>query len=556
MLLICIHFSPLLPYLSTRIYAPGDNTFNLAILTWNYRVLTTGDWANYFSPPYFYPYKDVLAFSEMLLGQTAFFAPLYCISGNNVLAFNLTFLAIYLLGAVGLYSLLTARRLPFLLAILGGMIYVFDPIRSSQIPHFQMISCAFIPWIILFLQRLQTALPRPLAILYTLGLALLLFIQGLSSWYIFLFLLVGLAVFVPTTAIISKVPRKRIVLQCSGILLGSLLLLPFALQYARAASRYGVERSLGDAAWGAARIHQYFIPQSVTAFYSKLMQSGTFNAEHALFPGFSVLAVLLAAAAFSIVAMRRSGLTIQMARHRFIVPFVAVGGTAFVFSLGPRVYSLPEPIYVAAYRIIPLFRAIRVPSRFSVLIILALSVLVPYILWKGTDRLSSSRARACWWGFGVLFAAEAMLINVPIGNPQIDWAAELEGLLTRVPRGKSVLIIPSASSEDSTIDWVYDAGYMLQFIEKDYYLVNGYSGYVPPERRRAITEAERQLLACSPDFINSVKRLHADYVVVHKDRNTGRDYHSAFAQCAGAYVGNIIVKGPSAFVLEVNPDKA
>ena len=55
--------------------------------------------------PIYFPYPRTLAFSENLFGEAFFVAPIYWITGNPVLTYNVAFLFAFTLAGTGMYIL-------------------------------------------------------------------------------------------------------------------------------------------------------------------------------------------------------------------------------------------------------------------------------------------------------------------------------------------------------------------------------------------------------------------------------------------------------------------
>src|SRR5262245_48429870 len=99
---------PLLRDASTQVTSDlGDPILNTAILVWNAAVLPFSDaWWN---APHFYAATGVVSFTENLLGLYPIASPIYWLTGNAMLAYNLTHFAMWPLSALAVFLLV--RRL-------------------------------------------------------------------------------------------------------------------------------------------------------------------------------------------------------------------------------------------------------------------------------------------------------------------------------------------------------------------------------------------------------------------------------------------------------------
>ena len=81
--------------------------------------------------PIFYPAADVLAFSEHLLGVSVIAAPLDWLTGNPVVAANLTSLATFPLCALAAFALARHLTGSSVAAFVAGLVYGFGPYRMA-----------------------------------------------------------------------------------------------------------------------------------------------------------------------------------------------------------------------------------------------------------------------------------------------------------------------------------------------------------------------------------------------------------------------------------------
>ena len=139
----------------------GDPILNAAILAWtSVQVPWTDAW---FQFPIFHPTPDALTLSEHLLGISMIATPIYWMTGNPLIAYNLTLLLSFPL--CGLAMFLLVRRLTGSpsAAFLSGLAFAFAPYRASQLPHVQMLASFWAPLALLGLHRfVEAGPPSPL----------------------------------------------------------------------------------------------------------------------------------------------------------------------------------------------------------------------------------------------------------------------------------------------------------------------------------------------------------------------------------------------------------
>ena len=150
----------------------GDSLLNMWILAWDAehlpRLLTGAmSWAQFWNANIFHPSPLALAFSEHLFGQALQILPVYWLTGNIILCYNLLFVSTFALSAFGAYLLvhdLTGDRRA---AFIAGLVYGFLPYRIASVPHLQVMSSQWMPFALWGLNRFITrisasAAERPL----------------------------------------------------------------------------------------------------------------------------------------------------------------------------------------------------------------------------------------------------------------------------------------------------------------------------------------------------------------------------------------------------------
>ena len=121
----------------------GDPLLNTWTLGWGAQWLGGG--RPVWDAPIFHPHPDTFAYSEHLLGISLFVAPVYWLTGNAVLMYNVALLASFVLAGAGMYLLvksLTGRRD---VAIVMALAFACSPIRIAQIARLQMLMTGWLP---------------------------------------------------------------------------------------------------------------------------------------------------------------------------------------------------------------------------------------------------------------------------------------------------------------------------------------------------------------------------------------------------------------------------
>ena len=102
-------------------------------------------WAAFWNGNIFHPEPYSLALSEHMFAQALQIAPVYALTGNIILGYNLLFLSTFVLSAVGAYLLVRDLTGDWRAGLIAGLVFGFLPYRISQIPHLQVMSSQWMP---------------------------------------------------------------------------------------------------------------------------------------------------------------------------------------------------------------------------------------------------------------------------------------------------------------------------------------------------------------------------------------------------------------------------
>jgi len=227
----------LLGGLTTRIiHDEIDPLLIAALLEWNtINVPFTDAWWQF---PIFHPARDVLAFSEHLLGVSVIFAPFKWVLGDTVAAANLTSLATFPLCGLAAFALARHLTQSSLAAFVAGLVYAFGPYRMGQLAHVQMLAVQWAPVAILALHLyLKTGGTRWLALF---GGAWLL--QALSNGYALFFLSVFIGLWTLWFVVLQRRWRTAVAIALA-LAFASVPLAPILSKYVAVHARNGFSRS-------------------------------------------------------------------------------------------------------------------------------------------------------------------------------------------------------------------------------------------------------------------------------------------------------------------------
>jgi len=143
---------PLASVMTTRVAADvGDPIFSAWTMMWTGgQVLKflSGDFhalANYWNGNIFYPERLTIAYSEHLTPEMLQILPIFAITHNIVLCYNLLFLSAIILSALGMYLFVRELTGQPIAGFVAGAAFAFSPYRADQYAHIQVISTQWMP---------------------------------------------------------------------------------------------------------------------------------------------------------------------------------------------------------------------------------------------------------------------------------------------------------------------------------------------------------------------------------------------------------------------------
>jgi hypothetical protein len=407
----------------------GDPLIGSWILAWNAHQVVRAPW-RLFDSNSFYPYDDSLAFSEHLFVPALMAAPFYYVSGNALLAHNLTVLLTLALSGFGMYLLVKEVLGRADAGIVAGTIYVFHTYGLHEVARVQIVSLQWWPLALLFLVRLFRGERRGRnAFLFVFFFLL----QALSCTYYLFYFALALGFWVPIYAWTSPERWSKLkALLLPGALAAGVMLL-FALPYHRVLQRFEFHRGLGE---GLDAVEYLRPPEG--SLLSSLLSS---IVEPSTVPHFLGYLPLLLAAVGLIYAPRKGELG-----RRFFWLSLATALLGFVLTLGPNVRldgrDLGPGPYALLYEHLPGFQYLRSPERMSVLVQFGLAVVAAWGAGKLLRRLSSRSSSAARIVLLVLLPLEHFGLRPSTEMPVADETPEVYRWLGSLPDEGAVVELP------------------------------------------------------------------------------------------------------------------
>lgn len=284
----------------------GDPLLVMWILAWDCEQilrLLGGDLSaarTFFDANIFYPVPLTLAHSEHLIAQALQVLPVYAVTGNPILAYNLLFLSTWVLSGVGMFLLVREFTGNAIAAFVAGLLFAFAPYRLPQSGHLHVLSSQWMPFALFGLARyFRSGRRLPLV-----GAGVALALQSLSSGYYLLFFAPMAAGYAVWEIACRKLWRDiRVWRDLTTLGAGmAAVTLPFLLPYAALREQWPATRALSEVSLYSADIYSYataFVEQRIWGDRLRLFP----KPEGELFPGL----VPLVLAGLGLVAVTGSG---------------------------------------------------------------------------------------------------------------------------------------------------------------------------------------------------------------------------------------------------------
>ncbi len=416
---------PLVINLNQLIIDRGDGLLITWFLNWSiFHPLN-------YSANIFYPYQNTLAFSETMLPQAFLVAPIVLLFHEPLLAYNLNFLLGFILTGVSTFYLVyhLTHRNP--IALLCGMLLTFSTIHLNYMAHLQLFSLYPVILAILFLLRQN----KKLFIFFFV-------VSSLTTVLFFYFL----TVFV--------LWQKKFVWLC----IAALITLPFLVPYFLVSRQFGYQRPITDAINFSLQIPD-LANVSVYSRLNSLIPQLPNSTRGYLGSVFLILALL------SVIKPKLNA-------------WLVIAGTSFVLALGPALHVFrttihvgPIPViplpYTILYYIIPGFSGLRTPSRWILLVAIALVVAI------------GLKFKRLGWPWSLVLATIILLeVNFPFRYHSVPPVPPEQLWLKNHYVGKPIIQFP-------IYGW-FDGDKMQVETLREYYstyhwhpMYNGYSGFSP-----------------------------------------------------------------------------
>ena len=495
-----------------RTHAPGhhDALFSMWRLSWIAEALTT-DPARLFDAPIFHPEPRTLAFSDAVLLQGLLATPALAAGAPLLAVYNVLLLLGPWTSCLATYLLtrdvLTARQAPqplgerflpaagvFWPAIIAGAVFGLLPYRIEHIMHLELQWSQWMPLACWALHRTVTGGRVRDGVLT----AVFVLAQFLSCIYYGVFLVLVLSLAAPLLLLTRA--RASLPAMARAFAIGGLVcagpLLWYSAPYRENQARLGGRAAKEIATWSAVPASFLSAPPD-NRLYGASAVHGT--AEGRLLPGVTALVLAIV----GIVVTRR---------HRTTWMYAMVLVASAVLALGTH-----SPVYRLALALAPPLRGLRAPARFGMVFALGLAVLAAFgAAWLLARTRAGRRPHLA----GAVLTTMLMVEYASDLAPLHAWPqrSPLYATWLRQQPPGTVLDLPIARANALPH---HEAEWSLYARYHGLPLVNGYSGYYPPDYIALLGQ-----MVYFPNHVSlaMLRDRGVRYIVVHEDRYAPADF--------------------------------
>lgn len=417
-----------------------------------------------YSPPFFYPFKNTLTFSDPFLssGLIAAFLQVVLPNFSMIGQLNLQLVGGTLLYFMSMYWLIRELGGRGAAALLIATIATFLPLRFVYVVHLHTHLTFGIPLGVLFLRRYL----RQPKLLYLIGFSLAYLFQLFNAPMTAYFFLATVFIYVFSQKMVWSLLLADKRIWFISVLLG-LISIGFYFPYWQQAAQFHSERTIRDAAHFSYAVNRLW--------------------------GWDILVVAGLCILFFL-SSRKSKRNIRQ-----LLPWVVITLVGLVAMLGPvlkfdletvKLFGLPVPLpYAVAYYLIPGLKAFRSVTRWSTLAALGFPMIT--LLLYQTSRIKNGLKTLLL----LILAVYSVLIarrNLPVFSIDTQ-VPEIYQLAAEQPE-QVMAILPATVWSMVPYDGRESVRLLYQpASHKVYY--NGASGYLPPTRAEEI----HQLFSSFPD---------------------------------------------------------
>jgi hypothetical protein len=471
--------------LSSAVGSHSDAMFSVWRLAWVAHALIAAP-ARLFDANIFYPQIRTLAYSDAILLPAIVMAPLQWCHVPSVVVYNVALLTAFFFSAFAMCCLVRSLTGSWYGGVIAGVGFAFS---SHQLEHYERleIQLAFwMPFTLLALHRTVTSgRMRDGATIGFLAAA-----QIYSGVYNGIFLLTYLTAATPFIIFIERRTSRAVMFALlTGLAVAAIAAIPYLIPYVQNRAALG-DRSLDEIQAYSAVYRDYLAAHPNNILYGTTLRFPVPGAaERFLFPGMVVVALALCG--------------VRPRARRISLAYLAMLMFSVEMSRGTN-----SPLYAWLYDHVFLYRGLRAPARFGVLVQLSLAVLAGF----GIERLCTAITNTCLRGLllGVLLLGVVVECRAHPPLRPVEPPSRVYAWLRRQPLAP---VLEYPVPDPGRLDVSHDVTYMVNSIEAWYPLLNGQSGFFPQSYLKLLIVLRRFPRQDSVDY---AARMGARYILVHE----------------------------------------
>ncbi len=485
-------FRSLLAQLTTGLLDWYDYPYYVWTMYQNISKLAALNFSDFFSTNAFYPLKDTLLFSDLLLPQSIIGLMFSFFSSNPILVFNLTFFTTLFLNNIASYylwkNIFTKKTVLWFVCMVTSAF----PFLFLQIGHFQMITM----WPMYF--GLGILFKKSLSYKWGIALGLIITLQFLASVYLAVFLLTMIAIWGVVSFLTADNTRKKqlFIFTVMSAVVFTITSGPILSSYLKIKNAYGITRSYGEYVLYAAQPTDYLFNNVYSSALSKTQLFQKINnynlhssGERMGSTGISLTLLVLIGAV--LIKQTKNELQIIFPKSTLKIIFFSAIIVGFLFSLGPKLTingsftSLPLP-YVIFLKTVPLFEPIRATGRWALIFYLGIIYFAGIGLTKILKRTKVHEYVIVGLLFG-LYCYEVVSFTTTVKKKEY-YNSAYQAIEQICQQQKTVLLEYPLSQDTADVNVATNLSYrttqLLANIHHKCYLINGYAGYDPDDYLR------------------------------------------------------------------------
>ena len=492
---------PFMKELSNVYFPREDFESNAWTLWYVFSKITSGSFSTLFSPPIHYPFPNILALFDFQPFQSlVLFGIPYYLTNNVAFSVNIKILLSFVLTFVSSYYSFKYFLKNKIAVLIAAIIFSFAPLVTIRFPgHMEYLSRIFIPPLLVLIHKI---IEHP-GIKYSLILAGIVALNVLNNLQLTLFSFIlfipyGVFLFLKKYKKSGKTEYlKQIVLSLIILFLSLFPILKIFITYREYSIKENYSRSIEEAADHSGNIFGFLEGNANGALYMTMHRVlNLFGIDYTLNHR---LEMTLSSGAIAIVFFFI--LLVFLNKTKGHWAWIISSLYAMILSLGPYLNLNNENIKLPFYylfQIFPTLSLTRTPGRIMLVGIIFIA-LIAGTTFEKIFKAIRNRSLKYLFVFVVVILLVVEVVNV-------YYMPKYSQLFPNFDMSKKIVaFLPTNESNAANTE------YMIMSMQKDFILINGYTGTVFEDMR---IQNLRLDSINSPDWENYVLALNIDLLVL------------------------------------------